>query len=59
MVLLRMPRPPAFVLDAPGRSFRERAVQGLAEERQLWRSGVRVNLTGNRVVLPQQPSKED
>lgn len=54
-----MPRPPAFVLDAIGRSFREPAVQGLAEERQLWRSGVRVNLTGNRVVLPQQPSKED
>ena len=27
-------------------------LQGLSEERQLWRSGVRVNLLGTRVTAP-------
>lgn len=33
--------------------------QGLAEERQLWRSGVRVGLLGDRVALPRQRQKAD
>jgi hypothetical protein len=42
---------------APAAAAAARTLQGLSEERQLWRSGVRVNLLGTRVTAPKRKAE--
>ncbi len=42
----------------PAPALAPRPLQGIAEERQLWRMGVAVNLRGTRVLMPKKRESE-